>query len=50
MIMFLVVVAIFVLSVAVGSAIGSALARLAISALQRGMVAAQHPTSTPRHV
>jgi hypothetical protein len=38
MVMFLVVVAIFVLSVAVGSAIGSALARLAISGLQRGMV------------
>jgi len=49
MITFLVVVAIFVLSVAVGSAIGSALARLAISGLQRGMVAPQRPTSAPRN-
>jgi hypothetical protein len=45
--MFLVVIAIFVLSVAIGSAIGSALARLAISGLQRGMVAAHRPM--PRH-
>lgn len=37
MILFLVVVAIFVLSVAVGSAIGAAFARLVLSGMQRGL-------------
>lgn len=37
MTLFLVVVAIFVLSVAVGSAIGAAFARLVLSGMQRGL-------------
>ena len=37
MILFLVVIAIFVLSVAVGSAIGAALARLVLSGIRRGL-------------
>jgi len=47
MVMLLVVVAIFVLSVAVGSAIGSALARLVLNGIHRGMLASQRTTSTP---
>ena len=47
MIMFLVVLAIFVLSVAVGSAIGSLLARLVLNGMERGLVASRETTSTP---
>jgi uncharacterized membrane protein YciS (DUF1049 family) len=47
MMMFLVVLAIFVLSVAVGSAIGSVLARLVLNGMERGLVASRQPTSTP---
>ena len=39
MILFLVVVGIFVLSVAVGSAIGAALARLVLGGIRRGLAA-----------
>ena len=41
MVLFLVVVAIFVLSVAIGSAIGSGLARLVLLWMQRGLVASR---------
>jgi len=47
MFMFLVVVAIFVLSVAVGSAIGSALARLVLNGMERGLIASRQTTPTP---
>jgi hypothetical protein len=47
MFMFLVVVAIFVLSVAIGSAIGSGLARLALNGIERGLVASRRTTSIP---
>jgi len=45
--MFLVVLAIFVLSIAVGSAIGSVLARLVLNGMERGLVASRENTSTP---
>jgi len=47
MFMFLVVIAIFVLSVAVGSAIGSGLARLVLNGLERGLIASRQNTPTP---
>jgi hypothetical protein len=47
MFMFLVVVAIFVLSVAIGSAIGSGLARLALNGIERGLLASRRTTSIP---
>lgn len=47
MVMFLAVIAIFVLSVAVGSAIGSGLARLVLLWMERGLVASRRTTSTP---
>ncbi len=46
MVMLLVVVAIFLLSVAVGSAIGSVLGRLVFSGMQRGLAASRRTTST----
>ena len=47
MMMFFVVLAIFVLSIAVGSAIGSVLARLVLNGMERGLVASRQPTATP---
>ena len=41
MVLFLVVVAIFVLSVAIGSAIGSGLARLVLLWMERGLIASR---------
>lgn len=51
MILFLVVVAIFLLSIAIGSAIGSLLGRLVLNGMQRGLVAASERTTptSPRH-
>jgi hypothetical protein len=47
MLLVAVVIAIFVLSIVVGSAIGSALARLVLSGMERGLVASRQPTQTP---
>jgi len=46
MVTFLVVIAIFVLSVVVGSAIGSGLARLVLMGLERGLLASRRTTPT----
>ena len=47
MVLFLVVVGIFVLSIAIGSAIGSGLARLVFLWMERGPIASRRTTSTP---
>jgi hypothetical protein len=47
MMMFLAILAIFVLSVVVGSAIGSMLARLVLNGMERGLAASRQTTSTP---
>jgi hypothetical protein len=47
MVLFLVVVGILVLSVAIGSAIGSGLARLVFLWMERGLIASRRTTSTP---
>jgi hypothetical protein len=47
MVLFLVVVAIFVLSVALGSAIGTALARLVLGLMERDLLASRRTTQTP---
>ena len=43
----LVIVAIFALSIVLGSAIGSVLARLVLNAMTRGLVASRRTTSMP---
>jgi hypothetical protein len=50
MVLFLVVVAIFVLSVVIGSAIGSGLARLVLMGMERGLLASRQTTSASRTV
>lgn len=47
MLLAVVVIAIFALSIVLGSAIGSAFARLVLSGMERGLVASRQPTQTP---